>query len=81
MKAYNAGIAPVEFLGKFAVILLFVAPVYVGGVSYFFYYLVGFTPWDSSVLRIIGIVIGAIVGTIGAIMATIYIIKFGHEEK
>ena len=81
MKTYNAGIIPVEFLWKFAVILLLVAPIYIGGVPYFFYYLVGFTPWDSSMLRIIGIIIGAIVGTIGAIMATIYIIKFGHEEK
>jgi len=81
MKMYNVGIAPVEFLWKFAVILLLAAPIYIGGVAYFFYFLVGFTPWDSSMLRIIGTIIGAVVGTIGAIMATIYIIKFGHEEK
>jgi len=81
MKTYNVGIAPVEFIWKFAVILLLAAPIYIGGVACFFYFLVGFTPWDSLILRIIGTIIGAVVGTIGAIMATIYIIKFGHEEK
>jgi hypothetical protein len=80
MKASNIAMTPLEFLWKFALVLLVVVPIYIGGCAYFLYFLVGFTPWDSLIMRAVGTIIGAIVGTIGSIMATTYIIKFGHKE-